>query len=262
MPKIDPFPYVLTAVGKHWASMRFFMGTHIVSHIDKTDVPLFVSYRQLNKRKRKPFDQKGMVCVDSGGFSELQMYGKWKTTPEQYIEGLERLQTLGLKITWASQQDWMVESFMLDKTGKTIEEHQKLTVQNYLDLQSLKPTVHIIPVLQGQTLQDYFNHFEMFECAGVDLRSEPVVGVGSVCRRQGTDEIGHLMKCLSAKGLKLHGFGVKKNGIKKYAQYLTSADSMAWSFNARYDSKCCDTKAKNCANCLKYALKWRGELVD
>lgn len=250
-------------MGEAGEAFTFYLGTHVINHIDRTDVPLFVSFRQLNKRKRKPFEQKGSVCVDSGGFSELQMYGGWKTTPEEYVEGLHRLLDLGLKITWASQQDMMVEPFMLEKTGMTIREHQMHTVLNLLTLRSLTDRIHFIPVLQGQTLQDYFNHFEMFEVAGVNLRSEPTVGVGSVCRRQHTDEIGHIMKCLHTKGLKLHGFGVKKNGIKKYQHHLQSADSMAWSFGARYADKLpgCTHKAKNCANCLDYALQWRSEVV-
>lgn len=245
-------------------TLTFYLGTHILNHIDNAGVELFVSFRRLVKRKRKPFAQTHPICVDSGGFSELSMFGGWETTPEEYVLELQRLQGLGLEITWASQQDWMCEPFMLEKTGKTIQEHQRLTVDNLLRLRSMETDIHFIPVLQGQTLQDYFNHFEMFEVAGIDLRNEPTVGVGSVCRRQHTDEIGHIMRCLHAKGLNLHGFGVKKDGLLKYSQFLQSADSMAWSFNARYDNKSpdCSSNAKNCANCLHYALEWREGVVQ
>jgi hypothetical protein len=235
----------------------------MLNHIEKTEVPLFISIRQLRKRKKKAFEQKGIISVDSGGFSELSMFGKWKTTPEEYIQELGRLQRIGLKINWASQQDWMVEPFMLDKTGLTIEQHQKLTVDNLIKLRSFNSKIHFIPVLQGQTLQDYFKHFEMFEEAGFQLRKEPLVGVGSVCRRQKTDEIGHIFRSLKAKGLSIHGFGVKKQGLEKYGNCLSSADSMAWSFNARYSqkSKNCKSKSKNCANCLHYALEWREKVI-
>ena len=30
---------------------EFKLGTHVLSHIEKTDVPLFISFRQLKKRK-------------------------------------------------------------------------------------------------------------------------------------------------------------------------------------------------------------------
>lgn len=240
-------------------NFTFYLGSHKIAHIGRTDVPLFVSFRELRKRKRKKFNQKGSVCVDSGGFSELSLHGAWTISPEEYVQELERLQGLGLKITWASQQDMMCEPEMLEKTGLSIEQHQRLTVENLLKLRTLTDAVHFIPVLQGQTLADYFAHFEMFEVAGINLRAEPTVGVGSVCRRQHTDEIGRIMRCLHAKGLRLHGFGVKKDGIRKYRQHLVSADSMAWSFTARLLPKSpdCTSKAKKCNNCLHFALEWR-----
>ena len=243
--------------------LTFYLGSHILNHIEKTEYPLFVSFRQLKKRKKKPFDQKAKVAVDSGGFSELSMFGDWKTTPKEYIQGLKRLQNLGLNIEWASQQDWMCEDFMLEKTGLNIEEHQRLTVDNLVELRSFNSGIHFIPVLQGQTIDQYLNHFDMFEAIGFDLRKEPLVGVGSVCRRQNTNEIGHLFKSLHAKGLKLHGFGVKKQGIDRYGEYLESCDSMAWSFGARYSPKGdnCTSSAKNCANCLHYALEWREKVI-
>jgi len=98
------------------------------------------------------------------------------------------------------------------------------------------------------------------------LRSERIVGVGSVCRRQSTDEIEHIMKSLSKKGLKLHGFGVKTNGLKRYGKYLKSCDSLAWSFDARINNKKCDVcinkNIKNCANCLNFAIEWRSNLFN
>lgn len=246
-------------------TFEFYLGTHVLPHIDRTDVPLFVSYRQLRARKKKRFKQKGSVCVDSGGFSELSLYGEWTISPEEYVQGLERLQGLGLEITWAAQQDMMCEPIMLEKTGLTVREHQERTVENLQTLRSFDSSIHFIPVLQGQTLEDYFTHFEMFEIAGFDLRAEPIVGVGSVCRRQSSNEIGHIMKCLHAKGLKLHGFGVKTDGLKKYGEYLKSSDSLAWSYGARFKppcKSCASRNVKNCANCLEYALNWREGLVQ
>jgi len=245
-------------------TFEFMLGTHVLNHIEKTNVPLFISFRQLRNRKKKPFNQLGKICVDSGGFSELNLYGKWTITPEEYIEGLNKLKKLGLEFEWCAQQDMMCEDVVLKKTGLSIRQHQIKTVDNLIQLRKLTKDFHFIPVLQGQTLADYFQHFEMFEEAGFNLRKEKVVGVGSVCRRQGTNEIAYIMKCLHAKGLRLHGFGVKIDGLKKYKQYLVSSDSLAWSYGARFKPPCqnCDLrKVKNCANCLNYALKWRSQII-
>lgn len=74
------------------------------------------------------------------------------------------------------------------------------------------------------------------------------------------------MKHFFKKGLKLHGFGVKKAGLMKYGSMLQSADSMAWSYAARKrNGRCKNTShhhnSKNCANCLTYALEWRERLM-
>jgi hypothetical protein len=102
----------------------------------------------------------------------------------------------------------------------------------------------------------------MYESRGVNLREEPVVGLGSVCRRQSTLEIEKIVSSFHSKDLRLHGFGVKISGMKRYGEMLESADSMAWSFGARRTQSHCSVHApapttKNCANCLDYALEWR-----
>ena len=241
---------------------EFYLGTWQVSWIDKIEKPLFVSINWLKKRKKKRFNQKAKVYVDSGGFTELSRFGGWTTTPVEYVQDLERLQGLGLKITWAAQQDMMCEPIMLEKTGLTVREHQERTVENLQTLRSFNSSIHFIPVLQGQTLEDYFAHFEMFEVVGFDLRNEPIVGVGSVCRRQSSNEIAHIMKCLHAKGLKLHGFGVKTDGLKLYGEHLTSSDSMAWSMSARRSNDTCSIHNEgDCRNCMTYALEWRQKVI-
>jgi hypothetical protein len=132
-------------------------------------------------------------------------------------------------LEWAAPMDWMCEPFMLAKTGLTIAVHQARTVANYVELRDLAPDLPFIPVLQGWCLGDYVRCAEMFQRAGVDLTAEPLVGVGSVCRRQATGEIEVIVHTLASMGLRLHGFGVKAGGLQRYADCLASADSLAWS---------------------------------
>ena len=244
--------------------MRFFLGTHVPNHLEKTDVPLFISRRALEKRK-STLNSKGQWALDSGGFTELNLNGKWSISAQDYVNTVNRInRTPGL--VWAAQQDWMCEPFVLEKTGLTVNEHLKRTVSNLLELRELDCDTHITPVLQGWELEDYKQCFEMFEAKGVDLRSEPIIGLGSVCRRQATSEIEKIVKYFHAKDLKLHGFGVKINGLKRYGEMLESADSLAWSFGARYSQSHCsickiNPKTKNCANCLNYALEWRKKVL-
>jgi hypothetical protein len=151
----------------------------------------------------------------------------------------------------------MCEDVMLEKTGLTIREHQERAVQNYLDLRGRGP---FIPVLQGWSVADYLRCADLYEEAGVDLYAEALVGVGSVCRRQDTSEIGEVMRALQP--LRLHGFGVKIDGVARYGHLLESSDSMAWSSAARWVPALPGCPHKSCANCLKYALKWRDKVLN
>lgn len=236
--------------------MRFYLGTHMPHWLERSDVPLFVSRRRLAGRKRLPRSRVPWA-LDSGGFTELQMFGRWTISTEQYAAEVRRFQTeIGL-LEWAAPQDWMCEPHMLAKTGLTVEEHQRRTVANLLELRRLAPDVPWAPVLQGWTLADYLRHVEMYAAAKVDLRAEPIVGVGSVCRRQGTKEAITIFRALHALGLRLHGFGVKTSGISALAQYLVSADSLAWSFAARCEPPLDGCVGhKNCANCWRWARRW------
>jgi hypothetical protein len=84
----------------------------------------------------------------------------------------------------------------------------------------------------------------------VNLATEPIVGLGSVCRRQATGEIGAIVTTFADRGLALHGFGVKVHGITKYGHLLASADSMAWSTRARRAPRMagCTHRTAKCQN--------------
>lgn len=246
--------------------MMFYLGTHLPTFFRKTDVPLFISRRQLCKRKSFP-RALGRWALDSGGFTELKLHGTWTVSPHQYVEEVRRYMDGVGKIDWAAQQDWMCEPFMLNKTGLTVDEHQDRTISNLLELRSIDPSLPIIPVLQGWHVDDYKKCVDKFYAAGIELHKEMVVGVGSVCRRQHTTSIRDLFKYLYEGGLhSLHGFGVKKQGLKLAHMYLRSSDSLAWSFGARVTgfhgtAKPCPYGKKNCAHCLHYALDWRQDII-
>jgi hypothetical protein len=158
----------------------------------------------------------------------------------------------------------MCEDIMLARTGKTVAEHQSLTTQNLLDLRRVEPKVHFIPVIQGQTIEDYLRHIDQFRDAGIDLTKERTVGIGSVCRRQSTKEIVPIVEEMTGRGLRLHGFGMKTLGLQKVSHLMTSADSMSWSFTARKQQIRLDTcthGAPRCNHCLDFATLWRDNLL-
>lgn len=243
--------------------MKFYLGTHRPGWLWEKTPPLFISRRQLQARvvgRLTPGD--GEWGLDSGGFTELKMHGRWTLTAKQYVD-IVRPYVEGIGgCDFVAPQDWMCEPEMLAKTGLTVLDHQKRTVENFLELRALAPDLPIAPSLQGYAHPDtYLACVQMYREAGVDLRAEPVVGVGSVCRLQHTDTIERVFSELAPLGLALHGFGVKTKGLMRYAHHLASSDSFAWSFRARRAGQQPGCTHMNCANCLKFALAWYYALI-
>lgn len=239
--------------------MKFFLGTHKPHWLWNPafrGVPLFVSIRRLRDAaewKRAETE----LAIDSSGFTELSMFGRWQTDARTYAAEVRRARGEIGRIVWAAQQDWMCEPQMLKKTGKTVMEHQRLTVANYLELRSIAPECPWVPVVQGYSLNDYQRHADEWQRAGVELDKLPTVGVGSVCRRQNSNEGAAIVTAMQALGLKVHAFGFKVEGVRRCATKLTSSDSLAWSRGARFVPPLAGCPHKTCSNCARYALKWR-----
>ena len=69
--------------------MVFYTGAHQPHWLWRAGFPLFVSHRQL-ARKRQLRPALARWALDSGGFTELAMYGRWLTAPGEYVEGRRR----------------------------------------------------------------------------------------------------------------------------------------------------------------------------
>lgn len=213
--------------------MKFYVGLHHpadLKHFDKA----CVSIRTIWNRK------KPLICpdviLDSGAFTELNLYGKFTISVEKYANEIKRFHNEGVvNITIAVAQDYMCEPFMLEKTGLTVKDHQRLTIERYDELLSHNLPVPIMPVLQGYTTQEYVDHVIAY---GDRLTQNMWVGVGSVCKRNSNPE--QILEVLNAiklvrPDLRLHGFGVKITSLKneEIKNSFYSTDSMAWSFHAR-----------------------------
>jgi hypothetical protein len=258
--------------------MRFYLGCHHPSWLwdESIDFPLFVSFRQLGK-VAKPRRATTRWALDSGGFTELSQFGQWLTDPCDYVESVARLEREVGQLDFAAPQDWMCEPAMIHGgvlnglrvpgTGLSVAEHQRRTVENYCELTELWPAVSdspspFVPVLQGWSLGEYRDCAELYAKAGVNLAECKTVGLGSVCRRQSAISISNIASWFADDGLKLHGFGVKTNGLAMYGDQLASADSLAWSIDARRAGQQPGCHHKTCANCGSYARAWRRDVLD
>lgn len=257
---------------------RFYLGVQhgrFLVHPALEGVPLTISRRTLAKRKTQPRREQGLWSLDSGAFTELSTHGRWTIDRAGFIEQIARIiEGVGSRPDWVGPRDWMCEPTILVGTGKTVRDHQLLTTLDCVKLREEAPEVPWVPVLQGWTLPEYLEHLRIYERWGVDLRGgqggvAPLVGVGSVCRRQRTAEIAAILRELgpAGAGLRLHGFGVKLSGLTAAAEELESADSTAWSYHIQRKTLpgdrnwCGSPHHEKCSTCPLYARHWYDGVV-
>ncbi len=213
--------------------MRFFVGLHQPADAQHFQAAFISINRVRTRRKRLPCQD---WILDSGAFTEISTYGCYRHPPEDYAAEVRRIARLGGNLLAAVSQDYMCEPHILEKTGLTVWDHQRLTIERYdaILAADVAPT-YLMPVLQGYAPNDYAEHIAMY---GARLGTGAWVGVGSVCKRNADPRAieGVLLAIKAARSdLRLHGFGIKLSALSSglVRSLLETADSMAWSFSAR-----------------------------
>lgn len=231
--------------------MRFFTGLHQPSdakHFDSS----FVSVNRLRGRKG-PFVV-GDWIMDSGAFSEISIHGHYRHSVAEYASQIKRWRANG-NLLAAVAQDYMCEPWIVAKTGLSVAEHQRLTVERYDALLAEDVGVYVLPVLQGFEAGDYLTHLRAY---GGRLAPGAWVGVGSICKRNDPRAVQAVLLEIKNErpDLRLHGFGLKKTalGDPLIRSLLYTADSMAWSFAAR--------RTGGNSNDWREAKKWTHEIVS
>lgn len=197
----------------------------------------FISAHALRRRK-SGFPVRRWV-LDSGAFRTIELHGGYPEPVEEYAALIRRYASNG-RLLAAVSQDYMCEAFMLAKTGLSVADHQRLTIERYDALMACDCAgVRIMPVLQGYAPEDYARHVRDY---GDRLEPRAWVGVGSVCKRNASPAAIEAVLLAIKRvrpDLRLHGFGVKLTALTSQLvrHLLFSADSMAWSFAARYENR-------------------------
>jgi transcriptional regulator of met regulon len=212
--------------------MRFFTGLHHPADARHFDAA-FVSVNAIRKRK-SDFPVGGDWILDSGAFSEISRFGHYRSSVAEYAAQIRRWKTNG-NLLAAVAQDYMCEPFIVAKTGLSVAEHQRLTIERYDELIAEDVGVYVMPVLQGYAPEEYVAHLDVY---GDRIGPGAWVGVGSVCKRNGDPKaIARVLHGIKTRrpDLRLHGFGLKTTSLADplVRSLLHTADSMGWSYAAR-----------------------------
>lgn len=215
--------------------MRFFIGLHQRSDAKHFSC-CFISVNRL--RGRKSDFEVGEWIMDSGAFTEVTKHGTFRTSVAEYASEIKRWSRCG-KLLAAVSQDFLCNKETLAKTGLTVKDHQQITVTRYRELLEQKTGTYIMPVLQGNTPEEYAQHVALY---GGLLGRNAWVGVGSIVRISSEPtKVEDILRAILKRrpDLRLHGFGLKYNAFhgSQVADMLFSSDSCAWSMAARREGR-------------------------
>ena len=204
--------------------------------------------------------------LDSGAFSQIDKWGDFIMSPEEYVRLACHFQWCG-KLACIVTQDYMCEpdviSGLKDRGIRaSVRIHQRKTVERYIEILELankyKLRVPVMPVLQGWEVEDYKQHLEMYNTAllkrfetdhemkfGSLIRNGDVwLGIGSTCKRNKNPEVvAEILDTLEwnfrTNRPKIHLFGFKQTGLKnsRIKDRIYSADSFAYDFHDKMTGK-------------------------
>ena len=225
------------------ADFRFYVGVHHPSMAWPLSLRGFRVGISANALRDRTSEVPFVGChepwfLDSGAFTQVALRGGFEQSPRAHAAMIRRYGGTGLIA--ASTQDFMCERVALRATGMTVARHQALTVERFDAIcDAGTGRVHLLPVLQGRSADDYRRHLEAY---GDRIGRGAWVGVGSLCKRQGDPAV--IAAILDAilfdrPDLRLHGFGCKRTSLldPEVRRRLATADSMAWSYAARFEGR-------------------------
>lgn len=244
-----------------------YLGIHHGRWLEQLTVPLCVTVRTMEKYRDdwethpKCFTS---WILDSGAYVEISKYGQWRHDPDRFGGVVTRiLDNVGTPPVFCAPQDWCCERQSLAASGLTVAQHQDLTVESVCYLRAEFRHIPWIPVLQGWQVDEYVDHVAQYRAAGIDLTLEPLVGLGSVCRRSDLSAVIDIITTLYNMSIRLHAFGVHRTVLARCGRMLDSADTMAWSRTARWHRAAmpgCDHPGR-CTNCSRFAARWHADLA-
>lgn len=254
----------------------YFLGCNHPHLIHKLNRPVLMSVTAFAKKRRPgqgfrkytwreslfETGDKSLLFFDAASFTCVsRQYGLLGHIPRKFYASIVNRFEGCDWFAGACCQDYMCEDFVLKTTGLTVEEHQRLTIHRYdLLRQDIKPSIYLMPVLQGYQPEEYLRHLDAW---GDRLKPGMWVGIGSVCKRnedkEGQKQIAKIIDLVLSErhDLLLHLFGVKEKALRvpEIRLRVRTADSGAFGLSSnKSDSEGRKTKK------FQYANNWDHQL--
>lgn len=268
---------------RHHQPQTVYVGIGHPNHANNSPAPVFLSATTLMRYKSRgedwPIVQNGHGWAgDSGAFTafvppkgrEVNPNHPWHMGAEDYGALWARLADDIIGPDFIATQDWPCEPACRAVSGKSARWHADASIENWAFLAEEFYFLPWLRPLQGWEVADYDYAERRYAKFGIDLYDGHLVGLGSICRRGSDKDIAELVERYTGRGMRLHGFGVSIDGLRRIGHLLASTDSQAWSKTARLEHirlPGCehlhrDGTPSDCRNCFTYALAYREEMLD
>lgn len=249
--------------------MTFYLGAPEPPWLETSRRPLMVSHTRLRRIRTLeglPLADTNWL-LDPGAYDMIIRHGGYLDNTETYVRAVRRYHARIGRLVWAGPQDWPCEAKALAASGASIREHGRRSALSYVECtawwERLAPQFPspFRPIVQGGTAEEYLRCWDEFERLGVDMATQPLIAVGSMCRRERTEEIQDVVTALRERtSRRLHGYGVKADA----AELFDDVDSMAWSDAARHrrtKNPACTAWHQVCTSCLVEAEDWHDRML-
>jgi hypothetical protein len=185
---------------------------------------VLMNYGTIRRKKIKIVPSLHTFFLDSGGFTEIFRFGKYTFSSAEYYEYI-----LNHDIDHFATMDYPCEPIVLQKTGKTVNEHIVMTVESNLDLMDC---AGVVPVIQGYAVDDYIYCCDLINDYGGE---KPLMAIGTMCKRTKVADAIAILQAVSKEfpHSQFHAFGLKKNFLPKVKDMIYSSDSIAWFYFQR-----------------------------
>lgn len=167
--------------------------------------------------------------LDSGGYTMFTQFSDYQFKPDEYLRLVKER-----KPSYAASMDYPCEPQLTSEISGAMTVEERIRAGADMAFYLCRRSDRIFPVLQGWTRDDYELSWRLTE----PLRPR-MVGVGSLCVRQGTKAIKQLvfeLRHMLPIEVWKHGFGVKITALRDpvVRGFFTSVDTNAWEYWGRY----------------------------
>lgn len=170
------------------------------------------------------------ICVDSGGFTAAQRWGRYPWIPIQYAEFVHTA-SRDVELDFCAIMDYACEPSVDRSTYHTNRQRIKATIRNEAACCRADPSLPWLPVLQGDSLEERAFDLDLRERVG--MLPDSYAGIGSVCGR-GVKPARDVVKFYTDRlpGVKFHAFGMHVCALDDDAVWgaTRSWDSYGWNW--------------------------------